>query len=141
VPGPLSVRAGIVLPESELHWRFSRASGPGGQSVNTSDSRVELSFDLSSTQALDESLKLRAAARLASRLVDGVITVTGAEHRSQLRNREAAERRLVRLISDAIAPPPAPRRATRPTRGSIRRRLETKRKRSDLKRQRQAPRD
>jgi ribosome-associated protein len=141
VPGPLSVRAGIVLPESELHWRFSRASGPGGQSVNTSDSRVELSFDLSSTQALDESLKLRAAARLASRLVDGVITVTGSEHRSQLRNREAAERRLVRLIGDAIAPPPPPRRATRPTRGSIRRRLETKRKRSDLKRQRQAPRD
>jgi ribosome-associated protein len=141
VPGPLSIRAGIVLPESELHWRFSRASGPGGQSVNTSDSRVELSFDLASSEALDETLKLRATARLSSRLVDGVITVTASEHRSQLRNREAAERRLVRLISDAIAPPPPPRRATRPTRGSVRRRLDTKRKRSDLKRQRQAPRD
>lgn len=141
MPGPLTIRAGIVLPESELHWRFSRASGPGGQSVNTSDSRVELSFDLSSTDVLGEALKLRAEARLATRLVDGVITVTASEHRSQLRNREAAERRLVRLVSDAIAPPAPPRRATRPTRGSVRRRLETKRRRSDLKRQRQAPRD
>lgn len=130
-----------MLPESELHWRFSRSSGPGGQSVNTTDSRVELSFDLASTGVLGEALKLRAEARLAARLVDGVITVTASEHRSQLRNREAAERRLVRLISDAIAPPAPPRRTTRPTRGSVRRRLETKRRRSDLKRQRRAPRD
>jgi ribosome-associated protein len=141
VPGPLNVTAGVVVPESELQWRFSRSSGPGGQSVNTSDSRVELSFDLAATRAVDESLKLRALARLAGRLVDGVVTVTASEHRSQLRNREAAEARLARLLRDAVAPPPRPRRPTRPTRGSIRRRLDTKRRRSDLKRQRRAPRD
>jgi ribosome-associated protein len=141
MPGPLTVTAGIVVPEAELQWRFSRSSGPGGQSVNTTDSRVELSFDLAATQALDETLKLRATARLAGRLVDGVITVAASEHRSQLRNREAAESRLAGLLRDAIAPPARPRRATRPTRGSVRRRLDSKRRRSDLKRQRQAPRD
>jgi ribosome-associated protein len=141
MPGPLTVTAAIVVPEAELQWRFSRSSGPGGQSVNTTDSRVELSFDLGATQALDETLKLRATARLAGRLVDGVVTVAASEHRSQLRNREAAESRLAGLLRDAIASPARPRRATRPTRGSVRRRLDSKRRRSDLKRQRQAPRD
>jgi ribosome-associated protein len=141
MPGPLTIASGIVLPEGELTWRFSRSSGPGGQSVNTSDSRVELSFNLASTESLDETQKMRASARLAGRLVDGVITVTASEHRSQLRNREAAESRLTRLLSDALAPPPPPRRATRPTRGSVRRRLDTKRRRSEVKRQRQVPRD
>jgi ribosome-associated protein len=141
MPGPLNVTAGIVVPEAELQWRFSRSSGPGGQSVNTTDSRVELSFDLAATQALDETLKLRAKARLEGRLVDGVVTVVASEHRSQLRNREAAEDRLRALLREAIAPPARPRRATRPTRGSVRRRLESKRRRSDLKRQRQPPRD
>jgi ribosome-associated protein len=141
MPGPLTVTAAIVIPEAELQWRFSRSSGPGGQSVNTTDSRVELSFDLASTQALDDTSRLRATARLAGRLVDGVITVAASEHRSQLRNREAAESRLAGLLRDAIAPPARPRRATRPTRGGVRRRLDSKRRRSDLKRQRQAPRD
>jgi ribosome-associated protein len=141
VPGPLNVTAGIVVPEAELQWRFSRSSGPGGQSVNTTDSRVELSFDLAATSALDETQKLRATARLAGRLVDGVVTVVASEHRSQLRNREAAEDRLGALLREAIAPPARPRRATRPTRGSVRRRLDSKRRRSDLKRQRQPPRD
>jgi ribosome-associated protein len=141
VPGPLNVTAGIVVPEAELQWRFSRSSGPGGQSVNTTDSRVELSFDLAATSALDETQKLRATARLAGRLVDGVVTVVASEHRSQLRNREAAEDRLAALLREAIAPPARLRRATRPTRGSVRRRLDSKRRRSDLKRQRQPPRD
>jgi ribosome-associated protein len=141
MPGPLTVTAGVVVPEAELQWRFSRSSGPGGQSVNTTDSRVELSFDLAASQALNETLKLRATARLAGRLVDGVVTVAASEHRSQLRNREAALSRLAGLLRDAIAPPARPRRATRPTRGSVRRRLDSKRRRSDLKRQRQPPRD
>ncbi len=141
MPGPLSVRPGIVIPERELTWRFSRSSGPGGQSVNTSDSRVELSFNLSSTQSLHETLRRRAQERLAGRLVGGVVTVSASEHRSQLRNREAAEQRLAAVLRDAIAPPGPPRRSTRPTRGSIRRRLDTKRRRSDLKRDRQVPRD
>ncbi|MBP2704076.1 aminoacyl-tRNA hydrolase [Microbispora sp. RL4-1S] len=136
MPGPLHVRGSIVIPEAELGWRFSRSSGPGGQGVNTTDSRVELSVDLTSTTALDPALRSRALERLASRLVDGVITVTASEFRSQLRNREAAEARLAALLRDAIAPPPARRRPTKPSRGAVERRLTAKRRRSDVKRRR-----
>ena len=141
MPGPLVVRPGVTIPENELSWRFSRSSGPGGQSVNTSDTRVELVFDLAATGALDERLRVRALSRLAHRIVDGTVVVVASEHRSQLRNREEAERRLAQLLREAIAPPPPPRRPTRPTRGSIRRRLDGKRRRGDVKRQRQPPRD
>jgi ribosome-associated protein len=141
MPGPLTIRPGLVIPERELQWRFSRSSGPGGQSVNTSDTRVELSFDLAATEVLGETLRRRALAGLERRLVEGVVTVTASEHRSQLRNREAAEQRLAALIRGAIAPPRPPRRPTRPTRGSVRRRLDAKRRRSDLKQHRMPPRD
>jgi len=133
VPGPLQVTSRLVVPEAELSWRFSRSSGPGGQSVNTTDSRAELSFDVAGSPSLDEHLRTRLLERLASRLVDGVVTVAASEHRSQLQNREAAEQRLAQLLREAAAPPPAPRRPTRPTRGSKERRLKTKRQRSDLK--------
>ncbi|MEV4455413.1 alternative ribosome rescue aminoacyl-tRNA hydrolase ArfB [Microbispora sp. NPDC049633] len=133
--GPLHVRGSVVVPEAELAWRFSRSSGPGGQGVNTTDSRVELSFDLARTTALGgPALKARAAERLAARLVDGVITVTASEHRSQLRNREAARERLAALLRDAVAPPPKRRRPTKPSKGSVERRLSAKKHRSDLKR-------
>ncbi len=141
MPGPLTIRPGLVIGEGELHWRFSRSSGPGGQSVNTSDSRVELIFDLARTDVFGATLKQRALAALAGRLVDGAITVTASEHRSQLRNREAAEQRLAALLRDAIAPPRPPRRPTRPSRSSIRRRLDGKRRRGDLKQARKPPRD
>ena len=92
--GDLHVRGSLALPERELRWRFSRASGPGGQGVNTTDSRVELSFDVADSPSVPEPLRARALARLAGRLVDGVLTVVAAEHRSQLRNRAAARERL-----------------------------------------------
>ncbi|WP_182880616.1 MULTISPECIES: alternative ribosome rescue aminoacyl-tRNA hydrolase ArfB [unclassified Microbispora] len=134
MPGPLHVRGSIVVPEAELTWRFSRSSGPGGQGVNTTDSRVELGFDVARTTALGPALRARALERLAPRLVDGVITVTASEHRSQLRNREAARERLAALLRDAIAPPPKRRRSTKPSRGAVERRLAAKKQRSDLKR-------
>ena len=134
MPGDLQVRGSVVIPEAELRWRFSRAGGPGGQSVNTTDSRVELSYDLAASAALPPPLKARALQRLAGRLVDGVITVTASERRSQLQNRRAAEDRLVALLLEAIAPPPRPRRATRPSRGAVARRLEAKRRRGAVKR-------
>ncbi len=137
MPGPLQVTSRLVLPESDLSWRFSRSSGPGGQSVNTTDSRAELSYDVARSTALPEHLRARALTALAGRLVDGVLTIAASEQRSQLQNREAAEQRLVELLRAAIAPPPAPRRATRPTRGSKERRLTVKRQRSELKRSRQ----
>jgi ribosome-associated protein len=137
----LMVRSGVIVPESELRWRFSRSSGPGGQSVNTTDSRVELSFDVAGTTALSPPLKARAVERLASRLVDGVITVAASEHRSQWRNREAARARLVHILRDAIAAPPRQRRPTRPSKGAVRRRLENKQRRSETKRLRTRPTD
>lgn len=138
MPTDLEIR-GSVVPAAELSWRFSRSSGPGGQSVNTTDSRAEVSFDLAATSALPEALKARALRNLADRLVDGVITVAASEQRSQLMNRQAARRRLVELLVEATAPPPPPRRPTRPSRGAKERRLAGKAHRSELKRLRRAP--
>lgn len=135
------MRPGVLIPEAELHWRFSRSSGPGGQSVNTTDSRVELSFDLARSTAFDDGLKARAIERLGARLVDGVLTVAASEHRSQLRNREAAAARLAAQLRDAIAAPPRTRRPTRPSKRAVRRRLDDKKRRGDTKRLRGRPTD
>ena len=129
---------GAVIPADELSWRFSRSSGPGGQSVNTSDSRVELSYDLASSAALGPVLKERALRALAGRLADGVLTITASEFRSQLRNREAAARRMAAVLTAATAPPPAARRPTKPTRRSRERRLAAKQRRSEVKRLRRS---
>ncbi len=132
----LPINETLVIPAAELGWRFSRASGPGGQGVNTTDSRVELVFDLAASQALPEPLRQRALARLQGRLVAGVLVVVAAEHRSQWLNRQAAQKRLVELLRQAIAPPPPPRRRTKPTRGSQERRLAAKTRRGAIKSQR-----
>lgn len=130
MPDPLVVTDSIVIPDAELIWRFSRSSGPGGQGVNTTDSRVELTFDVSATTALPPALKTRALARLGA----PTITIAASEYRSQLRNREAACRRLAQRLREAIAPPPKRRRPTKPSKGSIERRLSAKKARSDVKR-------
>jgi ribosome-associated protein len=138
VPGPLTVNRSLVIPEGELRWRFSRSSGPGGQGVNTADSRVELSWDVAGSPSIGPTQRARALERLGTRLVDGVLTVAASEHRAQLRNREAAMARLAALLRDAVAPPARERRATRPTRGSQRRRVETKKRRGETKRLRRS---
>ena len=132
--GPLRITRSVVIPEGELRWRFSRSSGPGGQSVNTADSRVELSLDVAGTTALGPTQRARALTRLADRLVDGVLTVTASEHRSQLRNRDAASERLAALLRTAIAPPPPARKPTKATRAATERRLAAKRRRARTKR-------
>jgi ribosome-associated protein len=136
VSGDLQVRPGLVVPAEELVERFSRSSGPGGQSVNTTDSRVELRFDLAGSPSLPPAVKSRLASRLAPRLVDGAVVIVASEHRSQLRNREAARARLAMLLRDALAPPPPPRRPTRPSRGAREERLADKHRRGALKRRR-----
>lgn len=136
MPGPLRVTRSIVIPDSELHWRFSRSSGPGGQGVNTTDSRVELSWDVGASSALGPVQRSRALAKLAKRLVDGVLTVSASAQRSQLQNREAAEERLARLVRDAVAAPPRTRRPTKPSRGAVERRIASKKRRGETKRQR-----
>ncbi|MEV0651202.1 alternative ribosome rescue aminoacyl-tRNA hydrolase ArfB [Phytomonospora sp. NPDC050363] len=136
MPGPLQVNDSVLIPEAELSWRFSRSSGPGGQGVNTTDSRVELSFDLAATTSLSDFLKARALERLATRLVDGVVTVAASEHRAQLRNREAALARMAQLLREAIAAPPPKRRPTKPGRRAVERRIAAKKRRSDVKKTR-----
>lgn len=138
VTGPLRVTRSVVVPERELRWRFSRSSGPGGQSVNTADSRVELSLDLSTTSALGPVQRARVIERLRRRLVDGVLTVKASEQRSQTQNREAARQRLAKILAGALAPPPPKRRPTRPTRGAVERRIADKKRRSRTKRDRRA---
>ena len=134
MPGPLRISRSVTIPEGELRWRFSHASGPGGQSVNTADSRVQLSLDLTTTTALGPVQRARALERLAGRLTDGVLTITAQEERSQLRNREIAEERLRSILVGALAPPPRTRRPTRPTKASVERRLAGKKRRSRTKR-------
>lgn len=134
MPGPLRIRGSVVIPESELSWRFSRSSGPGGQSVNTTDSRVELSYDVAGSDALGPLLRERVLQRLADRLVDGVLTVSASEQRSQWQNRQAAQERLRDLLVAATAPPPRRRVATRPSRRAVERRITAKKRRGEVKR-------
>jgi len=132
----IEVNSALTISEDELRWRFSRAGGPGGQGVNTTDSRVQLSWDAAASPALTDAQRARLMARLRTRLVDGVLTVTAAEHRSQRRNRQEAQLRLGAIVREALAPPPPRRRPTKPTRGSVERRIAGKRQRSQLKQQR-----
>jgi len=135
----LEVVPGVTIPASELGWRFSRSSGPGGQHVNTSDSRVQLTWSIAESTAVSDDQRAVLLTRLGRRLVAGAITVTVSQQRSQLRNRETALETLAGIVREALAPPAALRRATRPTRGSTRRRLVAKKQRSATKQQRQRP--
>jgi len=127
------------IPESELEERFSRSSGPGGQSVNTTDSRVELRWDVASSAALEDVQRERVLDRLSNRIVDGVLSVVASEQRSQMQNRAAARARMTELVTEALAPPPPPRRPTRPTRASREQRLDSKKRRSEVKSTRRRP--
>ena len=135
----LVVSPALTIPAAELTWRFSRSSGPGGQHVNTSDSRVELLWNVAGSAVLTEEQRGMLLGRLQNRLVAGVLTVTASEQRSQLRNRETALARLAALVADGLAPAPPKRRRTKPTRGSNYRRLDAKKQRSVTKQQRQRP--
>ncbi|MEO5778162.1 MULTISPECIES: alternative ribosome rescue aminoacyl-tRNA hydrolase ArfB [Arthrobacter] len=135
----LEVSPALTIPASELAWRFSRSSGPGGQHVNTTDSRAELSWNIAGSLVLSDGQRQRLLTRLGPRLIAGVITVTSSEQRSQLRNREIALAKLAEIVAEGLAPAAAPRRATKPTRGSNRRRLAAKVQRSATKQQRRRP--
>ena len=132
--GDLRVRPGpglpgrLVIPAQELVEQFSRSSGPGGQSVNTTDSRVELRFDLAASTALSDRQRARVLDRLGP-----MVVVTASEHRSQHRNRVAARERLAALLREALAPPPPQRVPTKPSRASQRRRVDSKVRRGRVK--------
>ncbi len=130
---------GLVVPDAELVERFSRSSGPGGQGVNTTDSRVELRWDVARSAALSDELRARVLERLAARIDDGVLSIVASEHRSQWQNRTAARARLQAMLRDALEPPSPARRATRPSRAAQQRRLDAKRRRGEIKANRRRP--
>lgn len=138
IPAGPGCPRGLVVPAGELVERFSHASGPGGQGVNTADSRVQLSLDLATTVALNEKQREHALSVLGDRLMGTLLTITAAEHRSQRRNRAAARERLAHVLRAALTPP-TPRRATKPTRASKLRRLADKKRRGEVKARRRRP--
>ena len=123
-----------VIPDAELVWRFSRASGPGGQGVNTTDGRVQLTYALADSRVFPAALRDRAVGRLGD-----VVTVVASEHRAQLANRRAAEERLAALLAEAIKPPPRKRVPTKPSKGAKQRRIDQKKARGEVKRLRGRP--
>lgn len=135
----LQVTRKLTIPAAELGWRFSRSSGPGGQHVNTSDSRAELTWDVTASKALTDEQRERLLDKLSGRLIDGTLTVSASEQRSQLRNRETALEKLGQILASVLAPDGPKRRPTKPTRGSQKRRLEAKGQRSQVKKNRQRP--
>jgi ribosome-associated protein len=132
VASDLTVTPRLVIPQAELQWRFSRSSGPGGQSVNTTDSRVQLGWDAGRSDALSPAQR----ARLLEHVPDGVIWVVASEHRSQWQNRRAARQKLAALVRAVVLTRPRARRPTRPSRSAVERRLGAKHRRGELKRQR-----
>ena len=131
--GDLVVTRSLVVRAGDLTERFSRSGGPGGQGVNTADSRVELSYDVANAGGIGPTIRARLLDRLAGRLVDGVLTIAASEHRTQLANRRAARERLVEVLREAAAPPPRKRRPTKPTKGSQERRIAEKKRRGQTK--------
>lgn len=135
----LILPGGVRIPEADIEYRVSRSSGPGGQGVNTTDSQVELRFDLDGNETLSGREKARIRRALGNRITkDGVLILAASDHRSQHRNRDEVLSRFRRLVADALVPP-KPRRRTRPTRASKERRLQAKKQRGELKRQRRNP--
>ena len=139
----IKVNGSVTIPEHELALKFSRSGGPGGQNVNTRDTKVEVIFDVAGSPSLGPRQRERAMRNLDGKLdAEGRLHVVSSEARTQAQNRELAIVRLKSILAEALRPPPAPRRATRPSRGSQERRLAGKRARGELKRlRRTAPDD
>lgn len=137
-PGP-GIPDGVVIAAADLTERFAKSSGPGGQGINTTDSKVQLSLNVAACASLSDAQRHRILRSLEHRLDSTVLTVVVSTQRSQVRNRAEARERMAALLREALAPPPPPRRKTKPTRGAVRRRLEAKKRRSELKSTRRRP--
>ncbi len=134
----LHINSRLVIPAKELKWRFSKSSGPGGQSVNKTDSRVELVFDIKRSSVFGPFHKQRLLERLQNRCVNGCLNIVASEERSQYQNRQLAIARLTNLLQEGLKPPPKARKTTKPTRTSQKRRVTAKKHRGALKQIRQS---
>ena len=131
----IKVNGSVTIPEHELDLKFSRSGGPGGQNVNTRDTKVEVIFDVAASPSLGPRQKDRAIRNLGGRLdQDGKLHIVSSEARTQAQNRDLAIGRLKSILAAALRPDPAPRRPTRPTRAAEERRLAAKRARGQTKR-------
>ena len=132
----ITISSKLVIPENELQWRFSRSSGPGGQNINKTNSRVEIIFDIQKSQSLSSYQKLRIKNQLKSKLINGCICIAAQNRRTQFENRKLALSRLSYILRDLLKQLPKERRETKPTRASSRRRVNSKRKRGEVKKNR-----
>ncbi len=131
------VNSKLEIPANEIQWRFSRSSGAGGQNVNKTDSRVEIIFNVSESKTLTRYQKHKISIHNAVKLTNGCICIVVQDKRTQYQNRQLALSRLVSTLRNLLKPPPKNRRKTIPTRSSQRKRVESKKKRGELKRNRQ----
>ena len=134
----LTINSHFIIPSKELQWRFSRSSGPGGQGVNTTDSRVELIFDIKNSSVIRPYLKQRLIKQLESRCIKGCLRIIISEERSQYRNRQLALAHMTALLNEGLKPSSQTRRPTKPTLASTKRRIKSKKHRGALKQQRQS---
>ena len=132
----LIVNPVLVIPSNELHWRFSRSSGSGGQNINKTDTRVNLSFNIEKSKALTSYQKHQITKQLSDQIVNATITVISQEHRTQYKNRKLALMRLGILLEKALEPPPKARKTTKPTKSSQKRRVNSKKKHGEKKQSR-----
>ena len=134
----LRINTKLEIPDNEIKWRFSRSSGAGGQNVNKTDSRAEIVFNVSESKTLTPYQKYRISIQDEVKLSNGCICIAVQDKRTQYQNRQLALTRLTSTLRDLLKPPPKTRRETIPTRSSQRRRIESKKKRGELKRNRQS---
>ena len=132
----LHITQKLIIPNNEIQWRFSRSSGPGGQNINKTESKVEIIFNIKKSKALNPSQKNLLLEKLKNKIVNGYISIKVQEKRSQLKNRELAIQRLISLLKEIIMKEEKIRKISRPTKSSQKRRVESKKKRGELKKNR-----
>ncbi len=134
----LRINTKLEIPANEIKWRFSRSSGAGGQNVNKTESRAEIVFNVSESKTLTPYQKHRISRQDEVKLINGSICITVQDKRTQYQNRQLALSRLTSTLRELLKPPPKKRRETMPTHSSHKRRVESKKKRGEIKRSRQS---
>ena len=134
----LTINTKLEIPFNEIQWRFSRSSGAGGQNVNKTDSRVEIVFNVFESKTLTPYQKHRISIQAEIKLINGCICIAVQDKRTQYQNRQLALSRLASILRELLKPPSKKRRETKPTRSSQRKRVESKKKRGELKKSRQS---